>query len=249
MELFLATKTGTPIIGQIASVMGWIMDGIYKMLDGLFGIQNIGLCIIIFSILIFAFMTPLQIKQQKFSKLSAIMQPEIQKIQKKYQGKKDQASMMKIFGCQCIKISLIVDNGVINRNGSDHGWTLGCQLAAKRNGISVGRKIHDGMSAHVYSFHNLLHFHVIILAVSGYTKIYIDLGAEHGVIAGDAVAFDDVWDGLDEGIEVFFLVGFYFQVDECFYMITEKYRVDLGVVACDQPVFFEVFDPGGNSGG
>ena len=96
LELFLATKTGTPIIGQIASVMGWIMDGIYKMLDGLFGIQNIGLCIIIFSILIFAFMTPLQIKQQKFSKLSAIMQPEIQKIQKKYQGKKDQASMMKM---------------------------------------------------------------------------------------------------------------------------------------------------------
>ena len=44
LELFLATKTGTPIIGQIASVMGWIMDGIYKMLDGLFGIQNIGLC-------------------------------------------------------------------------------------------------------------------------------------------------------------------------------------------------------------
>ena len=79
MELFLATKTGTPIIGQIASVMGWIMDGIYKMLDGLFGIQNIGLCIIIFSILIFAFMTPLQIKQQKFSKLSAIMQPEIRR--------------------------------------------------------------------------------------------------------------------------------------------------------------------------
>ena len=96
MELFLATKTGTPIIGQIASVMGWIMDGIYKMLDGLFGIQNIGLCIIIFSILIFAFMTPLQVKQQKFSKLSAIMQPEIQKIQKKYQGKKDQDSMMRM---------------------------------------------------------------------------------------------------------------------------------------------------------
>ena len=96
MELFLATKTGTPIIGQIASVMGWIMDGIYKMLDGLFGIQNIGLCIIIFSILIFAFMTPLQIKQQKFSKMSAVMNPEIQKIQKKYQGKKDQDSMMKM---------------------------------------------------------------------------------------------------------------------------------------------------------
>ena len=96
LGMFLATKTSTPIIGQIASVMGWIMDGIYKVLNSLFGIQNIGLCIIIFSILIFAFMTPLQIKQQKFSKLSAIMQPEIQKIQKKYQGRKDQDSMMKM---------------------------------------------------------------------------------------------------------------------------------------------------------
>ena len=81
--MILATKSSTPIIGQLATVMGWIMDGIYRLLN-IFGIQNIGLCIIIFSILIYALMTPLQIKQQKFSKLSAIMQPEIQKIQKKY---------------------------------------------------------------------------------------------------------------------------------------------------------------------
>jgi YidC/Oxa1 family membrane protein insertase len=93
--MILATKSGTPIIGQIAVVMGWIMNAIYKVLDAV-GIQNIGLCIIIFSILIYICMTPLQIKQQKFSKLSAIMQPEIQKIQKKYQGKKDQDSMMKM---------------------------------------------------------------------------------------------------------------------------------------------------------
>ena len=95
MEMILATKSSTPIIGQLATVMGWIMDGIYRLLN-IFGIQNIGLCIVIFSILIYALMTPLQIKQQKFSKLSAIMQPEIQKIQKKYQGKKDQDSMMKM---------------------------------------------------------------------------------------------------------------------------------------------------------
>ena len=82
MEMILATKSSTPIIGQLATVMGWIMDGIYRLLN-IFGIQNIGLCIIIFSILIYALMTPLQIKQQKFSKLSAIMQPELQKIQKK----------------------------------------------------------------------------------------------------------------------------------------------------------------------
>jgi len=93
--MILATKSGTPIIGQIAVVMGWIMNAIYKVLEAV-GIQNLGLCIIIFSILIYLCMTPLQIKQQKFSKLSAIMQPEIQKIQKKYQGKKDQDSMMKM---------------------------------------------------------------------------------------------------------------------------------------------------------
>ncbi|MDO5363003.1 MAG: YidC/Oxa1 family membrane protein insertase [Eubacteriales bacterium] len=93
--MILATKSGTPIIGQVASVMGWIMDGIYRILDAI-GIHNLGLCIIIFSIIIYALMTPLQIKQQKFSKLSSIMQPELQKIQKKYQGKRDQVSMQKM---------------------------------------------------------------------------------------------------------------------------------------------------------
>ena len=92
----------------------------------------------------------------------------------------------------------------------------------------------------------LLEFVDEVVQFHGGTEGYFD---EHGVIAGDAVAFDDVGDGLDEGVEVFFLVGFYFQVNECFYMITEKNRVDLGVVACDQPVFFEVFDPGGDSWG
>ena len=41
-------------------------------------------------------MTPLQIKQQKFSKMNTVMQPELQKIQKKYKGKKDQNSQMKM---------------------------------------------------------------------------------------------------------------------------------------------------------
>ena len=93
--MILATKSSAPIIGQVASVMGWIMDGIYKLLS-VFGIHNLGLCIIIFSIIVYILMTPLQVKQQKFSKLSAIMQPELQKVQKKYQGKKDQVSMQKM---------------------------------------------------------------------------------------------------------------------------------------------------------
>lgn len=95
LDFILATKIGTPIIGQIATLMGWIMDGIYRVLN-LVGIQNLGLCIIIFSILIYLCMTPLQIKQQKFSKMTAVMQPEIQKIQKKYQGKKDTESQQRM---------------------------------------------------------------------------------------------------------------------------------------------------------
>ena len=95
MEIILATKNTTPIIGQISSLMGFIMDGIYRVLNQI-GIQNIGLCIIIFSIIIYLLMTPLQISQQKFSKLSSVMNPEIQKIQKKYQGKKDQESMARM---------------------------------------------------------------------------------------------------------------------------------------------------------
>ena len=40
-------------------------------------------------------MLPLTIKQQKFAKISQVMQPEINKIQRKYRNKTDQASMMK----------------------------------------------------------------------------------------------------------------------------------------------------------
>ena len=41
-------------------------------------------------------MTPLQIKQQKFAKMNAVMAPELQNIQKKYRGKKDQNSQLKM---------------------------------------------------------------------------------------------------------------------------------------------------------
>lgn len=80
-----------PIVKWVAEVMGWLMNGIYKI-----GIHNLGLCIILFTIIIYAFMIPLQIKQQKFSKMNAVMSPELQKISKKYRGKKDQASQMKM---------------------------------------------------------------------------------------------------------------------------------------------------------
>ena len=84
-----------PIIHQIAWLLGKLMNAIYNFMDGVFNIQNIGVCIIIFTIVIYTLMIPLTIKQQKWSKMSSVMNPELQKIQKKYAGKKDQASMLK----------------------------------------------------------------------------------------------------------------------------------------------------------
>ncbi|MDD3337645.1 MAG: YidC/Oxa1 family membrane protein insertase [Lachnospiraceae bacterium] len=94
MNLVL-TKSTMPVIGWVADILGMLMDGIYFVIDKI-GIGNVGLAIILFTIIMYALMTPLQIKQQKFSKLNAVMSPELQKIQKKYQGKKDQVSMTKM---------------------------------------------------------------------------------------------------------------------------------------------------------
>ena len=48
MDMILLTKSSVPIIGQVASIMGWIMDGIYRVLD-LVGIQNLGLCCLLYT--------------------------------------------------------------------------------------------------------------------------------------------------------------------------------------------------------
>ena len=94
MTGIVLTQSGTFIIGDIARILGWIMNVLFNFLDQVFGIQNIGLCIILFTIIIYLLMLPLTIKQQKFSKFSAKMNPELKAIQKKYANKKDEMSML-----------------------------------------------------------------------------------------------------------------------------------------------------------
>ena len=72
--------------------MGVILDAIYKFV-GLFGIHNLALCIFLFTFVVKMLMLPLTIKQQKFTRLSSKMNPELTKIQEKYKGKKDEESM------------------------------------------------------------------------------------------------------------------------------------------------------------
>lgn len=82
------------ILKPIASVLGLIMNGIYEFFH-LFGVKNIALSIFVFTFIVKTLMFPLTIKQQRFSRLQSRITPEIQKIQAKYKGKKDQESMQK----------------------------------------------------------------------------------------------------------------------------------------------------------
>ena len=82
------------ILKPIASVLGFIMNWIYEFFN-LFGVQNIALSIFVFTFIVKTLMIPLTIKQQKFSRLQSRITPEIQKIQEKYKGKRDEVSMRK----------------------------------------------------------------------------------------------------------------------------------------------------------
>lgn len=78
----------------IKIALGWVMEGCYYVLD-LCGIENMAMCIILFTIVIYTVLLPLQIKNAKFQKLNSVMNPELQAIQKKYKDKTDNESRMK----------------------------------------------------------------------------------------------------------------------------------------------------------
>lgn len=94
MSDIILTAYDGAILGPIAKILGWIMNGIYSINYSLFGFENIALSIILLTLVIYMCLLPITYKQQKFSMLSQKMQPELQKVQNKYKGKKDQNSMM-----------------------------------------------------------------------------------------------------------------------------------------------------------
>ena len=104
----LLTKSTTFIIGPVATLLGYIMNGIFWVQSQI-GIESIGLCIILFTIVIYMLLMPLTIKQQKFSKLQSKMNPELQAIQKKYKDKRFAA------GCS---------RDIIAKGADNLGWTL-----------------------------------------------------------------------------------------------------------------------------
>lgn len=91
MNVYFLTAEGG-LLGPIIFVFGKLMNGIFVVLDKI-GIGNIGLAIIIFTLLTRVILYPFTVKQQKSSKLMQIIQPEVQAIQEKYKGRNDNQSM------------------------------------------------------------------------------------------------------------------------------------------------------------
>lgn len=86
MNLMFLTSVGG-ILKPFAWIFGIVMNAIYEFVS-LMNIHSIAVCVIIFTFVTKMLMLPLTIKQQKSTKLSSQMNPEIMKIQEKYKGKK-----------------------------------------------------------------------------------------------------------------------------------------------------------------
>ncbi len=91
--MFLTQQGG--ILGPFAWIFGKILDLMYNLLADGNGVANLGLCIILFTVVVKVILIPMNVNTSKTSKINSLIQPEIKKIQKKYQNKKDQASMLK----------------------------------------------------------------------------------------------------------------------------------------------------------
>lgn len=84
--------------------MGWITSFFGMLLNYIFDfvvlimpapVATLGISIIVFTIITRLLMTPLQIMQQRTTRGMAIIQPELEKLQKKYKDKKDADSQAK----------------------------------------------------------------------------------------------------------------------------------------------------------
>ena len=75
---------------------------------------------------------------------------------------------------------MIINHCIINRNGSNHGRTLCCQLSAELLRITEGAEIHNGFCPHIHRIPYLFQLHINVLPVSGGAEIYVDFCFQHG---------------------------------------------------------------------
>ena len=156
----ILTKAGS-ILGPIATVLGYIMDILFRFTD-IFGIFNVGLCIILFTIVMKTLMIPLTIKQQKTTKLMSVMNPEIQAIQKKYKGKTDNESLQR----QNVEVQAVYEKYGTSMTG-------GClPLLIQMPILFALYQVIQNIPAYVGSVYNVFNgVCTKILAVDGFTNI------------------------------------------------------------------------------
>ena len=63
-SLILLTQNSGRILGPVAKLLGYLMNGIYIFLDNFLNIQNVALTIILFTVIIYLCLLPLTYKQQ-----------------------------------------------------------------------------------------------------------------------------------------------------------------------------------------
>jgi len=101
LELLVLTKVGG-FLGPFATIFGWIFNLLYILLDKIYELFSdeksgiVAVTVVLFTIVTKLLMTPLTVKQQKFSKMSNIMNPELTAIQEKYKNKKNDEKAMRM---------------------------------------------------------------------------------------------------------------------------------------------------------
>ena len=161
MDYLVLTKVHGAILGPISQILGWILNVLVTFTNS-FGVLNIGLSIILFTLVVKLLMFPMTIKQQKASKLMAVMQPELQAIQAKYKGKTDNDSMMKMN---------VETKAVYEKYGTS--MTGGClQLVIQMPILFALYQVIQNIPAYVGSVYNVFNgVCTKILAVDGFTDI------------------------------------------------------------------------------
>ncbi len=84
-------------MGWITSFFGMLLNYIFEFVVLIMPapVATLGITIIVFTIITRLIMTPLQVMQQRTTKGMAIIQPELERLQKKYKDKKDTESQAK----------------------------------------------------------------------------------------------------------------------------------------------------------
>lgn len=94
MNFIVLTQYNGMIVGPVAKLLGLLMNALFEGISAI-GIPNIGLAIILFTIVVNLLLVPITIKTQKNMKLNTVISPEVAKVTAKYRGKKDQESVQR----------------------------------------------------------------------------------------------------------------------------------------------------------